>query len=318
MEDLQRSQLGGVSVVVPVYHSTTTLPELLSRVRAVLVDRPYEVIFVDDGSGPATRVTLADLAQEPGVVVLRLGRNFGQHAALLAGIRQASHPLTVTIDDDLQHPPEMMTRLLDALQNEAADVVYGWSPAAVRSWWRRAGSATVRRIVATALDVPSAEKMGAFRAFRTQLRDGFDGPLGPAVSIDALLGWSTTNFSFVEVEHHERLEGTSGYTFRKLFRFAIDTFTGYSVLPLRMVSYLGLAASLLGFGLLLYVLIGFLLRGSPVAGFPFLASMIAIFSGLQMLSLGIIGEYLGRMHLRIQRRPTYVIAQRWPADDLPT
>lgn len=315
MDHPQRAQPAGVSVVVPVYHSTTTLPELLDRVHVVLVDRPHEVIFVDDGSGPATRTTLADLARQHGVVVLRLGRNFGQHAALLAGIRQAAQPFTVTLDDDLQHPPEMIPRLLNTLEAECADVVYGWSPAAAQVWWRRAASATVRRIVATALDVPSAEKMGAFRAFRTQLREGFEGPLGPAVSIDALLGWSTTNHSFVEIEHHERAEGTSGYTFGKLFRFAIDTFTGYSVLPLRLVSYLGLAASLLGFALLIYVLIGFLIRGSPVAGFPFLASMIAIFSGLQMLSLGIIGEYLGRMHLRIQRRPTYVIAQSWPTDD---
>ena len=315
MEGRQPAQVSGVSVVVPVYHSTTTLPELLDRVRTVLAARPHEVIFVDDGSGPATRATLTDLSGHDGVTVLRLGRNFGQHAALLAGIRQASQAITVTIDDDLQHPPEMICRLLETLESEDADVVYGWSPTTARAWWRRVGSATVRRIVATALDVPSADKMGAFRAFRTQLRDGFEGPLGPAVSIDALLGWSTTNFSFVEVEHHERAEGNSGYTYRKLLRFAIDTFTGYSVLPLRLVSYLGLTASVLGFALLTYVLIGFLVRGSAVAGFPFLASMVAIFSGLQMLSLGIIGEYLGRMHLRIQRRPTYVIAQRWPADD---
>ena len=317
MDEPHEVQPAGVSVVVPVYHSTATLPELLERVDAVLGDRPHEVVFVDDGSGPATRTILAELARQSGVVVLRLGRNVGQHAALLAGIRQASQPVTVTLDDDLQHPPEMIPRLLDTLEAEGADVVYGWSATVKRAWWRRAGSATVRRIVATALDVPSAEKMGAFRAFRTQLRDGFDGPLGPAVSIDALLGWSTTNFAFVEVDHHERAEGTSGYTFRKLFRFAIDTFTGYSVLPLRLVSYLGLAASLLGLALLAYVLVGFLVRGSAVAGFPFLASMIAIFSGLQMLSLGIIGEYLGRMHLRIQRRPTYVIAERWPQDASP-
>ena len=312
MEDSRPSQLPGVSIVVPVFQSTTSLPVLLRGVRQALADRPLEFILVDDGSGAATRATLRELAGQEGVTVLRLGRNSGQHAALLAGIRSAEHPLTVTIDDDLQHPPDMIPRLLQTLEREGTDVVYGWSPFPAQKWWRRVGSATIRRILSTALDVPSAANMSAFRAFRTRLRDGFAEPLGPGVSIDALLGWSTSNFSFVEVDHQPRAEGTTGYNLRRLFRFAIDTLTGYSVLPLRLVSFIGIASSLLGFALLAYVLIGFMFRGSPVAGFPFLASVIAIFSGLQMLALGIIGEYLGRMHLRIQRRPTYVIAERLP------
>jgi glycosyltransferase involved in cell wall biosynthesis len=298
-----------VSVVVPVYRSTGSLQPLLERVRAALGDRANEVVFVDDGSPPATWEVLRELARRPEVTAVRLGRNAGQHAALLAGVRRARYATVVTLDDDLQNPPEMIPRLLDALETQGVDVVYGWSPDTEHAWWRRAGSATIRRTISTALGMPEAARMGAFRAFRTSLRDGFASDLGPGVSLDALLTWSTSRFGFVEVEHHARAEGRSGYKLRHLLRFAVDMLTGYSTLPLRAVTMLGLVSSFFGLGVLAYVLVRYAVEGTSVAGFPFLASLVAIFSGAQMLSLGIIGEYLGRMHLRLQRRPTYAVAE---------
>jgi glycosyltransferase involved in cell wall biosynthesis len=299
----------GVSVVVPVFRSTATLQPLLERVQSAVGDRPYELVFVDDGSPPATWEVLRELARRPGVTAVRLGRNAGQHAALLAGVRRARYATVVTLDDDLQNPPEMIPRLLDALETQGADVIYGWSPDTGHAWWRRAGSATIRRTISTALRTPEAARMGAFRAFRTSLRDGFASELGPGVSLDALLSWSTDRFGVVEVEHHQRAEGRSGYQLGRLLRFAVDMLTGYSTLPLRAVTLLGLLTSTFGLGVLAYVLVRYAIAGTSVAGFPFLASLIAIFSGAQMLSLGIIGEYLGRMHLRLQRRPTYAVAE---------
>jgi glycosyltransferase involved in cell wall biosynthesis len=299
----------GVSVVVPVYRSTGTLQPLLERIRAALGDRCSEVIFVDDGSPPATWEVLRELARTPEVTAIRLGRNAGQHAALLAGVRRARYGTVVTLDDDLQNPPEMIPRLLEALETQDVDVVYGWSPDTEHAWWRRAGSAVIRRTISAALRMPEAARLGAFRAFRTSLRDGFAGELGPGVSLDALLGWSTSRFGSVEVDHHARAEGRSGYKLRHLLRFALDMLTGYSTLPLRLVTLLGLLSSAFGFAVLTYVLVRYAIEGTSVAGFPFLASIVAIFSGVQMLSLGIIGEYLGRMHLRLQKRPTYVVAE---------
>lgn len=306
---MERSLAEGVSVVVPVFRSTDSLVELRRRVGEALADIPHELILVDDGSPVDTWRVLVGLAEDPAVVAIRLGRNAGQHAALLAGVRAARRRVVVTVDDDLQNPPEEIPRLLAELR-DGVDVVYGWTPETAHAWWRRAGSGAVRAVVATALESPSARHMGAFRAFRTDLRDGFAGDLGPSISLDALLSWSTDRFGLVEVAHHARREGRSGYSFRRLARFAIDTVTGYSIRPLRWVTTLGLASAVFGVGVLAYVIGRFLLQGSQVAGFPFLASVIAIFAGAQMISLGVIGEYLGRTHVRVQRRPTYVIAER--------
>jgi glycosyltransferase involved in cell wall biosynthesis len=307
----------GVSIIVPVFRSTGTLQPLLERVQAALGDRPNELVFVDDGSPPATWEVLRDLARRPDVTAVRLGRNAGQHAALLAGVRRAQYATVVTLDDDLQNPPEMIPRLLHALETQGVDVIYGWSPDTEHAWWRRAGSATIRRTISAALGMSEAARMGAFRAFRTSLRDGFAGDLGPGVSLDALLSWSTSRFGFVEVEHHPRAEGRSGYKLRHLLRFAVDMLTGYSTLPLRAVTLLGLVSSFFGLAVLAFVLVRYAIEGTSVAGFPFLASLVAIFSGAQMLSLGIIGEYLGRMHLRLQRRPTYAVAEVLRAEPHP-
>lgn len=299
----------GVSVVVPVFRSTGTLVELHRRVDSALSRVPHELILVDDGSPSATWETLRALAEHPGVVALRLGRNFGQHAALLAGVRAASHEVVVTMDDDLQNAPEDIPALLAALTPDV-DVVYGWSDSIAQAWWRRAGSRSVRRITSGMLGAPSSRRMGAFRALRTGLREGFALELGPAVSLDAVLTWTTQRFAEVQVTHHPRREGRSNYSFARLARFALDTVTGYSIRPLRLVTSVGIGASLVGLVVLIYAVALAVSGRSSVAGFPFLASMIAVFAGAQMLSLGIIGEYLGRTHERTQRRPTYVVAER--------
>jgi undecaprenyl-phosphate 4-deoxy-4-formamido-L-arabinose transferase len=156
----------------------------------------------------------------------------------------------------------------------------------------------------------NARKVSAFRVFKTNLRDGFDNYRGPTVNIDVLLTWATNRFAAVNVRHEPRRHGESGYTVRKLLTHAFNMITGFSTLPLQIASCVGFAFSLFGLFILVYLLCRWMLIGSVVPGFVFIASMIAIFSGAQLLALGIMGEYIARMHFRSMDRPSYVV-RRW-------
>lgn len=299
-----------VSVVVPVYRTSEGLKELVARIHSSLRERSHEVIMVDDGSPSGSWKAICDLADDDGQILgLRLGRNAGQHSALLAGVRAAQFPIIVTIDDDLQNPPEEIPKLLAALSDDSVDVVYGTPAVVAQRRWRSASSVVTRWLLKSALGADNAANMTSFRAFRSSLRDGFEGDLGPAVSLDALLSWSTSRFCSVTVEHRHRAEGSSNYSFRKLARFALDTATGYSALPLQATMILGLLTAGFGVGVLAWVVGRLVLVGESVPGFPFLASIVTIFSGAQLLALGVIGEYLARMHFRVMRKPTYVVAE---------
>lgn len=298
-----------ISVVVPVYRSEQTLKELVSRVSDALQNCDFEIILVDDASGDNSWQQVSSLAKEnQHVHGIRLGRNSGQHGALLAGVRVAKFEVVVTIDDDLQNPPEEIEKLISELKPNV-DVVYGVSAEIKQSFYRRLGSKFVRKFFSSALGFNSAVTMSSFRAFRTELRDGFNTQLGPNISLDALLTWSTTRFAVAKVRHDERKIGSSHYTFRKLVRFMIDMTTGYSALPLRLATAIGFTTIGLGFLLLLFVVGRPLLSGGSVPGFPLLASSIIIFSGVQIFLLGVLGEYIGRMHFRVMNKPTYMIAE---------
>lgn len=298
------------SVVIPVYNSAETLTTLVSRVEAALTNIAFEIIFVDDCSNDTSWSVIEQLARDHSQVSgIRLLKNSGQHAALLAGIRNVSAPITITMDDDLQNPPEDIPLLLAMLTPEV-DVVYGVASKPRHSLFRNTTGRLTRYFLRLGLGIQHSQLTSPFRAFRTQLRDGFASELGPGVSLDALLNWSTSRFASVEVEHHERANGKSNYNFWKLLRFMIDTATGYSTLPLRLATGLGLATITLSIGVLFYVLVRPLMTGESVPGFPFLAATIAIFSGTQLLVLGVIGQYIGRMHFRIMNKPTYTVAER--------
>lgn len=300
-----------VSVVVPVYRSTESLITLVDRLDTVLSPLgEYEVILVDDGSPAETWAVITALTvRSSRVRGFRLGRNFGQHSALVAGVRQAQFPIVVTLDDDLQNPPEEIPRLIAALKERDLDVVYGVPERMEQSLPRRLAGRITRKSLGSGLGQEAALEFSSFRAFRTRIRDAFASDVGTNVSLDALLTWGASRFGSVAVRHDPRAMGTSNYTYRRLLRFAVDTTTGYSTAPLQFASILGLATAFLGFLSLLWVVIYPLVVGRTVQGFPFLASTIAIFSGVQLLTLGIIGEYLSRMHFRVMRKPTYVISQ---------
>jgi undecaprenyl-phosphate 4-deoxy-4-formamido-L-arabinose transferase len=300
-----------VSVIVPVYNGASSLPELATRLAAVLpsLTSSFEVILVDDGSrDDSVEVARRLRSQYSFVRVLRLLRNYGQHNALLCGIRHARYPLIVTLDDDLQHPPEHVPSLLTRL-GEGFDLVYGSPAREQHGLWRDLASQTTKVIMRRVLGVDTATKVSGFRAFRRSLVVALDDFRGPFVNLDVMFTWSTTRIGAVTVEHGARAHGTSNYGFWKLFEHAMNMLTGFSVLPLRIASLLGVGLTLFGAGALAYVLGRYAMHGTPVPGFPFLASIIIIFSGTQLFVLGVIGEYLARMHLRLLGRPTYAVGE---------
>ena len=307
----------GVSVVVPVYNGATSIVELAARVGTTLnVRGDWELIFVVDGSPDDSWSMVESIATtSPHVIGVELFRNFGQHNALLAGIRVARFTTVVTMDDDLQHVPETIPILLAALTDNV-DLVYGRSDVEEHGVWRSLASRSAKAAMAASIGGSMARDSGAFRAFRTSLRDGFAGVDDPYVSIDVLLSWVTTRYTTATTQMEERASGTSGYTFRKLLRHTINMVTGYSSLPLRMVSWLGFTLAFFGFAVLVYVLIRYFVSDRDVPGFAFLASLISILAGAQLFGLGVIGEYLGRMHFRSMQRPPYVVRQVRSIGDL--
>lgn len=301
-----------LSIVIPAYKSADILPGLLERIDMLwqcleLDSDARELILVNDGSPDSTWQVICRLAEQyPWVRGINLMRNYGQHNALLCGIRAARYEVIVTMDDDLQHPPEEIPRLLEKLQ-EGYDVVYGVPQQEQHGLGRDAASRITKMVLQSAMGADIASNISAFRAFRTQIREAFDNYESPFVSIDVLLTWGTTRFAATRVHHDARAQGASNYTLRKLITHAFNMMTGFSTIPLQLASLVGFICTLFGMAVLAYVLGRYFISGSTVPGFPFLASVVAIMGGAQLFALGIIGEYLSRMHFRTMGRPYSVV-----------
>jgi glycosyltransferase involved in cell wall biosynthesis len=298
-----------VSVVVPVFNAEATLVELCSRIAAVLegLSTDFEIVLVNDGSSDSSWRVISGLAEQNTFVTgISLIRNYGQHNALLAGIRKAEKDVIVTMDDDLQHPPEEIPRLLEKLSG-GYDLVYGKPAARNHSLWRNICSWMLKLVLKTVMGSEASGNSSAFRAFNSVLRRGFEKFSDASLSIDVLLSWVSAGTTHVMVEHHPRRDGKSGYSFGKLSLLAFDLLTGYSILPLRIASGAGLTTALAGLVIFLYVVIRRLAEPNYVPGFAFLASEIALFAGLQLFAIGVIGEYVARLHFRTMGKPTYVV-----------
>jgi glycosyltransferase involved in cell wall biosynthesis len=302
----------GVSVIIPAYRSAASAPLVAEQLLEVLptLTPHYEVIFVEDGSpDDETWPTLASLAQahEP-VRAIRLMRNFGQHNALLCGIVHARYDVCVTMDDDLQHPPDQLPKLLQALAGY--DVVYGYPENVQYSGLlRRMATHVTKLVLQGAVGRDNARYIAPYRAFRTQIREAFQHYSGHYVNIDVLLTWGARRFNRIPVQYNQRAVGRSNYTLSKLITHTVNLLVGFSTLPLRLASLLGLFLTAFGAVLMVYILIiRILIFGEyEVPGFTFLASMISIFAGSQMFILGIIGEYMARIYFRVMERPVYVV-----------
>lgn len=300
-----------LSIVIPVYNSEDILEELVAQLGQVLptLSSDYELILANDGSHDRSWEIIRKLVQDNAWVRgINMMRNYGQHNALLCGIRAARYQVIVTMDDDLQHPPQEIHKLLDKLA-QGHDVVYGTPQHEQHGLWRDAASQVTKLALQSSMGAKTARNVSAFRVFRAQVRAAFGDYRGPFASIDVLLTWGTTRFAAIPVRHEPRLAGVSNYTFRKLVTHALNMMTGFSVLPLQLASLSGFVFTLFGFGVLVYVVGRYLIEGGSVPGFPFLASIIAVFSGAQLFALGIIGEYLARMHFRLMDKPTYTVQE---------
>jgi glycosyltransferase involved in cell wall biosynthesis len=299
----------GISIVVPVYRSEALIRLLVERLHTVCnsLSQPFEIILVNDGSPDDTWQEISALAgQYPNIHGIDLMRNYGQHNALLCGLRAARYGVIVTLDDDLQNPPEEIPALLAKL-DEGYEVVYGSPVRGAHNRMRRVASWLTKVVLQHGMGAPNATAVSSFRAIRTPVRDAFQNYASPDVSIDVLLTWGASRFASVPVRHDARASGNSNYSFMKLVTHAFSLVTGFSLLPLQLATWLGFAFTLIGLIIATYVLFNFLIHGAAVPGFTFLACLIAIFSGVQLFALGMIGEYLARVHFRTMGRPSYMI-----------
>jgi glycosyltransferase involved in cell wall biosynthesis len=306
---VQESVSRRISVVIPVYRSETILPELVRGLESVLAEIAdnFELILINDSSPDRSWDVIGDLARQYSWIrPINLMRNYGQHNSLLCGIRAARYDVIVTMDDDLQHPPEEIPKLLDVLAGEY-DVVYGTPEQEQHGFGRDLASWVTKLALQNVMGAGIARQVCAFRAFRAEVAKAFEHYEGSFVSIDVLLTWGTNRFASIPVNHRQRKQGTSGYTFRKLMTHAMNMMTGFSTMPLQIASLVGFVFTLFGVLVLAYVVVRYFMHGDPVPGFPFLASIVALFSGAQLFALGIIGEYLARMHFRTMQKPPYVV-----------
>lgn len=296
-------------MVIPVYRGAATIASVVAGVIECVKssETPAEIILVDDASPDDAWSVLKELhARFPeNVRAIRLMRNFGQHNALMCGLRHAKGDYIITMDDDGQHPPEEIPKLIWAIEETDADVVYGVPKERNHASWRNLGSWLVVNFykwVFRTKVTPSA-----FRIMRRQVVEAILSYDLNYTYIDGLLAWNTDRIAQVEVEHRPRTHGRSGYNFAKLFTLAMNLFTNFSLVPLQVVSITGFVVAIGGILLGLYYLVQRLVGGIAVPGYASIIVAVLVLGGLQMLSLGIIGEYLGRVHLNINKRPQYSI-----------
>ena len=300
-----------ISVVVPVYRSAPTVELLLRRVSAVLegITPSYEIVLVEDCSPDDTweAIERARSAHGEHVVAVQLMRNYGQHNALMCGLRMARGRVVVTMDDDLQNPPEEIPKLLARLDEGGFDLVYGSAEARQHAGWRNLGASLVwsfyRRVFGGRV-TPTT-----YRAMRHELARSVQFYDLNFTYLDGLLAWCTTRIGEVTVEHHARAVGTSGYSVRKLLVLALNLYTNFSLLPLQMVSAVGLLAALGGFVLGAYYVVLYFTSSIAVPGFASTILAVLMLGGVQLLALGVIGEYLGRLHLNVNRKPQFIVRQ---------
>ena len=298
-----------LSVVVPVYCSAETLRPLVRRLSDVLssLTESWELIFVDDGSRDRSWEVLETLQSEQPdrLFAIQLMRNFGQHNALMCGFRQARGRLIITLDDDGQNPPEEIPILIRALDEQQADLVYGVAERRQHANWRNAGSAVVNLFFRRVFRLPVT--VSSFRVMRRELVQAILSYSLNFTYIDGLCAWNSQRIAEVTVAHHPRQAGRSGYSLSKLTMLALNLFTNFSLLPLQLVSLLGLCTAGFGFLIGCSYLVLWLSGQISVPGYASLITAILMLGGVQLLSLGIMGEYLGRLHLNMNRKPQYTI-----------
>ncbi len=300
-----------LSIVVPLYNSAATLPRLLDELSLLPVDGGLEIVLVDDGSRDATAALAQGLIERCAVSVtlLRHSRNFGEHNAILSGLRASRGDFVVTMDDDLQNPPSEVLKLLQTAQTENREVVYSAFEEKNHPGWRNLGSRLTNRLADWSIDKPRGLYLSSFRCLSQFVAKEIAKSGSPTPYVDGLIFQVTQNVGVVTVRHAPRSAGQSGYTLRALIRLWMSMLINASVMPLRIATLIGIVSSGLGFVAFVAVLINHYLNQEPL-GWGSLMAALLIFSGTQLLLLGIVGEYVGRTYLRVSEKPQSIVRAR--------
>jgi glycosyltransferase involved in cell wall biosynthesis len=296
------------SLVIPVYNSAATLEELYNRIIRVFsgISKEYEIIFVDDCSkdGSWEKLEMLRFKDAKRVKAIQLMRNYGQHNAIMCGLHIAQGEYIITLDDDLQNPPEEITKLINEI-SKGYDLVYGNYLVKKHNSFRNIGSSLIQMMYRSIFK--TGGNLTSFRIARKQLIKYVLDYNKSYVFIDGLLAWNTKNIGFVSVVHDAREKGRSGYGILKLISLSFDMLTNFTIFPLQVISLLGILFASLGFLMAIFYFVKKVLYDIPVTGFTSLIIAITIFSGVQLLTLGLIGEYIGRIHIKINEKPQYNI-----------
>src|SRR5437762_6317419 len=297
-----------LSIVVPLYNAEKTLPALYQEIAALEVEGGHELIIVNDGSRDETEAVALKLTRESQLPMtfLSLSRNFGEHNAVLAGLRAVSGRYVVTMDDDLQNPPSEALKLLAVAEADKRDVVFGIYDRKEHAWWRNAGSRLTNLIADFVVEKPKKLYLCSFRCLSRFVVDEITKSRTPYPYIDGLIFQVTQNVGTARVRHVERSQGSSGYNFRKLIRLWVSMLVNVSILPLRLMTLAGMITSALGFLAVIEVVLEHLWHKTPTGWSSLMAAMLLL-SGTQLLLLGILGEYVGRIYLGISEKPQSVI-----------
>jgi len=298
-----------VSVVIPVFNEELVLHEFYPRLKkeAESWGKSYELLFVDDGSTDNSFELICKWKKiDSNIRVVKFTRNFGQQAAVLAGFRESRGNIVVQIDSDLQNPPEEIKRLLGAFTDEV-DLVVTIPRQRRDSALRILGSRVLHSLAQALFGNRFKLNLSSFRAMRRSVIEKIDQCQDRSRYMAVLMSWMAVPTVHVEVDHHLRKMGQTKYGVLPLLRLTWDLITGYSNFPLRLVTYLGLLGAGVGFAIMMFLLYQRLVAGILIEGFVVLSAVFSFFAGVQLLSIGFLGEYLGRVHLKIQNRPEYIV-----------
>jgi undecaprenyl-phosphate 4-deoxy-4-formamido-L-arabinose transferase len=299
-----------LSFVIPVYNGSRTIGAVVERIHDLYADLSFEVVLVNDGSRDDSEQVCRDLAERhpESVTFVHLARNFGEHAAVLAGLNHAAGAHAAVLDDDGQNPPEEVRKLYDEIRAGRRDVVFGRYRVKHHGWLRNLGSRLNDRMANVMLKKPPELYLSSFKIMNRFVVDEITRYQGAFPYIDGLILRATANLGQVDVEHRQRVGSPSGYTLRKLFRLWTNMFLNFSILPLRLSALLGLVASMTSLLLLVAIVIDKLyINPGVTVGLPTVLATIVFFAGVQLVILGTIGEYLGRLFLDHSKSPQFVV-----------
>jgi undecaprenyl-phosphate 4-deoxy-4-formamido-L-arabinose transferase len=300
-----------LSFVIPLYNSAATIEALVRDIDDLTIDGGHEIVLVNDGSSDRTAEICHRLLRSSRMPVTYVehARNFGEHNAVLTGWRHARGTHIVNLDDDGQNPPDEAVRLWEHAKATGLDVVFGHYQVKQHSVWRNLGSRLTNKMTDWALDKPHGFYLSSFRCVSGFLVRQVTGYTGPYPYLDGLLLQVTQRIGSITVRHVPRSAGTSGYTLRRLLRLWLSAWLNFSILPLRVATLLGLLTAVAGLVALTVVVGLWYQQRGPAYGWGWVTAAVLIFSGTQLVMLGVIGEYLGRMFLAVNQRPQAVVRE---------